>query len=115
MKLTASHVETCLACYWPGHHLPHLQVAVWRDMTLAELKEGLHAEMRDGCFGGRDDRAMDHHPEYEAFYDAAKAAIDAITLKDPADDKLFTSLEPRTEDDDGEEVYAFFLFIDEDE
>lgn len=115
MKLTASHVETCLPCYWPGHHLPHLQVAVWRDMTLAELKEGLHAEMRDGCFGGSDERAMDHHPEYEAFYDAAKTAIDAITLKDPADDKLFTSLEPRDEDDDGEEVYAFFLFIDEDE
>lgn len=114
MKLTASHVDTCLSCYWSGHHVAHLQVAVWKNMTLDELKEGLRQDLLDGCFGGSDERTQDTHSEFEAFYDAAKVAIDEITLKEPGA-ALFADLEPRDEDDDGEEVYAFFLFIDEDE
>lgn len=34
-KLECCHADTCLPDYWSGHHLPHVQIAVWRGMTLA--------------------------------------------------------------------------------
>ena len=114
MKLTAIHVDTCLSCYWGGGTLATLQTTVWKHMTLQELKDGLHQERIQGAWAGSDDRTRDDHDQYEAFNEAAKAAIDALEAKEPGA-TLFPDLEERIEDDDGEEIYAFFVFQDEGE
>lgn len=117
MKLTAAHADTCLPSFWGGHHLPHIQVVVHRDMTLKELKAELISELNNGPVMGSDAPAEDD----SAWYDAARLAVSEITAQAKQDVpmeeiKLFGDLEPESEEDDGcESVYAFFVFIEESE
>lgn len=37
--LECCHADTCFPCYWSGYHLPHVQIPVWRGMTLAEMQK----------------------------------------------------------------------------
>ncbi|QBJ04470.1 hypothetical protein HOV23_gp103 [Pseudomonas phage Lana] len=120
MKLTAAHADTCLPSYWGGHHLPHIQVIVHRDMTLGELKTELKSELVNGPVLGADAPEEDD----EVWFAAARQAVDEIVaaatpggaMSGDPDIKLFGDLEPETEEDDGcESVYAFFVFIKEDE
>lgn len=118
MKLTAAHADTCLPSFWGGHHLPHIQVTVWNGMTLKELKDSLHSELNQGAISGSEAPEEDD----EVWFTAARQAVDEITVlfhgvqSDAPDIKLFGDLEPETEEDDGcESVYAFFVFIKEDE
>lgn len=117
MKLTAAHADTCLPSFWGGHHLPHIQVMVHKGMSLGALKADLKSELINGCVCGADAPEDDN----EAWFAAAKEAIDRITAASPikgrADDTpLFTDLEPDSEEDDGcESVYAFFVFVKEED
>jgi len=36
------YLETCQPEYFRGHHLPVLQVPLWRGITYGELKDALH-------------------------------------------------------------------------
>lgn len=107
LELECIHVDTCLSGYWGGHHLPHIQAAVHNGISLEELKRQLRTELRDGLVMGADYDESD-----ERWHQAALAAVDAITVNEDADpEHLFQGLEPVPEDDDdGELVYAYFVF-----
>lgn len=119
MKLECSHVDTCLACYWSGHHLPHVQIPVWRRMTLAEVKRELTGELRQGAVMGSTDDARllsadfvapDEEKRADRLTRAAYAAVRRIKPAKKGARKLFLDLE-KGEDDD-ETVYAFFVFVE---
>lgn len=118
IKFECCHADTCLPDYWSGHHLPHVQIPVYRDMSLAQIKSELHSELQCGYISGNSDDARDMNDSYrcdhartEALRKAAHDAIDAIELRDPENDHCFMDLEESTDDDDGESVYAFFVFV----
>ena len=56
-KLECAHVDTCLPDYWSGHHLPHVQIAVWRGMTMRQVKQAIRDELRQGAVMGSTDYA----------------------------------------------------------
>ena len=105
--LECCHADTCLSDYWGGHHLAHIQVPVWNGMSLAELKKALMSELNEGAVAGSG-YPGDHD---EQWYAAARDAVQAIEAKTAAGaDNLFPLLEPQGDDEDGEYVYAFFVF-----
>lgn len=112
MKLIAAHADTCLPSFWGGHHLPHIQVSVYKGMTLAQLKISLKSELNYGPVMGADAPEEDD----QAWFDAAKLAVEEIEVSGDRGDEtpLFDDLEePDEEDDCCESVYAFFVFTEE--
>lgn len=118
IKFECCHADTCLPDYWPGHHLPHVQMPVFRGMTLAQVKSALHSEVNDYVSGAGElarafsyDLSTDKEYTYQ-LHKAAHDAIDAIELKDPENDHCFMDLEEYDENNDcGDSVYAFFVFV----
>lgn len=109
MHLECCHADTCLPSYWGGHHLAHIQVPVWNGMSLDVLKARLRAELNQGAIAGADYPGT-HNDQW---YAAAVAAVNAMTVNPGADPAhLFKGLEVGEDepDDDGESVYAFFVF-----
>ena len=109
MHLECCHADTCLPSYWGGHHLAHIQVAVHNGMSFDALKADLRRELNEGAIAGADYPGT-HNDQW---YAAAVAAVNAMTVNpgvDPA--HLFKDLEVGDDepDDDGESVYAFFVF-----
>lgn len=123
MKLECVHADTCLSDYWPGHHLPHVQIAVWRGMTMRQVKQAIRDELRQGAVAGTTDAARLLSadmvaPEEEKRADrmtrAAYAAINRLKPAKKGARRLFTGLEETPDEFDGESVYAFFVFVGED-
>jgi hypothetical protein len=120
IKFECCHVDTCLSDYWSGHHLPHVQIPVWRGMTLAQVKSALHSEVNEYVSGaGKLARAFSYDlstdKEYtDQLHKAAHAAIDALELSDPMNDRCFMDVEEIDEDDDdcSDCTYAFFVFVE---
>jgi hypothetical protein len=121
MKLECIHADTCLPSYWGGHSLAHVQIHVWRGMSLDELRSALRYELNDGAIAGHCELGtllsdMPPPPHVSAAakdeaHSAALDAIDAITPNDPEQTEFFLDLEDEPEDEDGDElVYAFFVF-----
>jgi hypothetical protein len=117
MKFECAHADTCLSDYWGGHHLPHVQIPVWPGMTLGQVKSEIRSELSQGAIAGNSEEARllsadMVQPEEEKQADkltrAAYAAVNRMRLDNPKKRKLFTDLEPETED--SETVYAFFVF-----
>lgn len=106
-KLNAHHYDTCLSDYFSGHHAPHLQIPVWKGMTLKEIKQSLLDELNIGYIGGSFDYEL---RENEAFHARIKAAINRIKSQ-RRQRKFFMDLEET--DDDDHTVYAFFVFLDD--
>lgn len=109
IHLECGHADTCLPSYWGGHHLAHIQVPVWNGMSFDALKADLRRELNEGAIAGADYSGT-HNDQW---YAAAVAAVNAMTVNpgvDPA--HLFKDLEVGDDepDDDGESVYAFFVF-----
>ena len=119
IKFECCHADTCLSDYWSGHHLPHVQIPVYRDMTLAQVKSALHDELSNGYVSGAGELAcafnydLGTDKEYtDQLHKAAHAAIDALDLSDPTNDHCVLGLEEIDEDDDCcDSVYAFFVFV----
>ena len=112
MKATIQHIDTCLPDYWRGHHLPHISVPVHKEMTIGELKHALRIEVSHDAIAG--DYTV---TEKDGWYDAARAAIDAIEPIDSTqgDSALpFVDLPDTPEDDDVDSNYAYFVFTIED-
>lgn len=111
MKLTANHADTCLPCYWGGHHLPHVQIIVHNGMTLGEVKRALNDELNQGAIAGVNAPQEDD----EAWFAAARLAVSELEAAERTGDDvpLFNDLEEEEEDDCGESVYAFFVFTEE--
>jgi hypothetical protein len=115
--LECCHVDTCLPDYWGGHHLPHVQIAVWPGMTMAQIKQAIRSELSQGAvMGSTDDARLLSAdmvaPEEERRADMltrrAYAAVSRMTPARKNQRRFFTDLE-QTEDDDST-VYAFFVF-----
>ena len=118
IKFECCHADTCLSDYWSGHHLPHVQIPVYRGMTLKDIKSAIRSELSQGAVMGSTDNArllsadMSTDKERtEELYKAAHDSIDAIELKDPENDHCFMDMEESTDDDCWESVYAFFVFV----
>jgi hypothetical protein len=106
-KLNAHHYDTCTSDYFSGHHAPHLQIPVYKGMTLKEIKQSLLDELNIGYIGGSFDYEL---RENEAFHARIKAAINRIRAQS-RQRKFFMDLEET--DDDDYTVYAFFVFLDD--
>lgn len=115
MKLECIHADTCLPDYWGGHHLAHVQIPVWRGMTLKAIKESIRDELRMGAVCGSDEIAgllSDDYGNDEKLADyvtrAAYAAVNRIKPARKGQRRFFTDLEEQ--DEYSESVYAYFVF-----
>lgn len=96
IKMVCSHVDTCLPDYWRGHHLPYVQIPVWPGMTLEDIKGQLKSEIhQDSVSNGE-----------EGEYDKYLQAVGDIE-SNSAEDYHFNEI-----DEDGDSVYAYFVFIE---
>lgn len=119
MKMHCNHADTCLPDYWGGHHLPHVQIPVYRGMTLAAVRDAIRDELRQGAVAGSTDAARllsadMVRPEEEKQADRITRAAYAAVNRDVRGARrgqrtAFNDLEA----DDGD-VYAFFVFTVED-
>lgn len=121
MKMNCQHVDTCLSDFWSGHHLPHVQIPVRRNMPFKEIREALRGELRQGAVMGSSDdaRLLSHDmvkPKEEKRADALTRAAYAAINRDVKGAKKGArvlrdaNLPSLDECEDGETVYAFFVF-----
>ena len=120
IKFECCHADTCLPDYWSGHHLPHVQIPVYRGMTLKDVKSALRSELSQGAVMGSTDNARmlsadmvreDEVKQADRVFRAACAAVNRIRLADKRKRKLFMDLEESTDDNCCDSVYAFFVFV----
>lgn len=116
MELACIHADTCLSDYWGGHHLPHVAVPVNRDTTFADLRTMIIDELRAGAVAGADATPEDTY-ENDEWYDAACEAVERdVRPRDPSVEYPFHDLDSSEDDDeDAESVYAYFVFVPEDD
>lgn len=115
MKLECLHADTCLPDYWGGHHLAHIQIPVYRGMTLKAIKESIRDELRMGAVCGNDeiarllsDDCVTDEKRADQVTRAAYAAVNRIKPARKGQRRFFTDLEEQ--DEDSESVYAYFVF-----
>ena len=122
IELECCHADTCVSCYWRGHHLPHISIPVYKNMSLKSIKDALRDELRFGYVCGNNDDARllssDFvQPEDEILADqltkAAYAAINRLKPNKKGQRKFFTGLEEVDDevDDLYDPVYAYFVFV----
>ena len=120
MKMTCSHVDTCLSDYWSGHHLPHVTIPVTRrKMSLAEIRRAIRSEIAQGAIMGNGDDARllsadMVQPGEEKRADALTAAAYAAINRDVKGARkgqryVDTGVE-MTDDEHVETVWLFFVF-----
>ena len=124
-KLECLHADTCVSDYWGGHHLAHICVRVWRNMTIVQLRNALRNELRQGAVGGSDDVARFLsadivRPEEEKRADMVTRAAYAAIARDVRMKKRgprfpFRDLPEDSEDSEDSEdedfpLYAYFVF-----
>ena len=122
IKFECCHADTCLPGYWSGHPLPHVQIPVYRGMTLKDVKDAIRSELSQGAVTGSTDNARllsddmvreDEVKQADRVTRAAYAAVNRMRLADKRKRKLFMDLEEIDENDDCyEPVYAFFVFVE---
>lgn len=111
MKLNACHYDTCLSDYFGGHHAPYLQIPIHKGMTLKAIKESLLSELNQGAIGGSLDW---EEQQSERLYKAMKAAIKRMQPREKGQRKFFNDLEETADDECCEPIYAYFVFLDDD-
>ena len=116
MKLECLHADTCLPDYWGGHHLAHVQIPVYRGMTLKAIKESIRDELRMGAIMGNDEIAgllsdgfVTDKKRADQVTRAAYAAVNRIKPNKKGQRRFFTDLEEQ-DDDCCDYVYAYFVF-----
>jgi hypothetical protein len=121
IKFECCHADTCLSDYWSGHHLPHVQIPVYRGMTLKDVKNAIRSELSQGAVMGSTDNARllsddmvrpDEEKQADRVIRAVYAAVNRMRLADPRKRNLFMDLEESEENDCCESVYAFFVFVE---
>ena len=90
IKFECCHADTCLSDYWSGHHLPHVQIPVYRGMTLKEVKDAIRSELSQGAVMGSTDNARllsadmvrpDEEKQADRVTRAAYAAVNRMRLR----------------------------------
>lgn len=117
MKFECVLAGVCLSDYWSGHHLPHVQIPVWRGMTGKQIKDAIKSEIIQGAVAGSNDDAWllssdwvsDRGKDADRVTKAVYAAINRMRPNKKGQRKFFTDLEEDSED--SESVYAFFVFV----
>lgn len=110
--LECLHADTCLPDYWGGCRKAHVSIAVYRGMSMQDIKRALHFEVNSGAISGSDDRTRDDSGDVgDAWYKRAHAAINKIRPSVKGKRKFFEDLDEACEDDDFS-VYAYFVFED---
>jgi len=122
IKFECHHVDTCLSDYWSGHHLPHVQIPVYRGMSLKDVKSAIRSELSQGAVMGSTDNARllsddmvgeDEVKQADRVTRAAYAAVNRMSLADHRKRKIFMDLEECDENNDCcDSVYAFFVFVE---
>jgi hypothetical protein len=114
MKLTCAHADTCLSDYWGGHQLPHVAVPVSRNTTFADLRAAIINELRAGAVAGADATPEDTYENNEWYEAAFEAVYRDVQPRDPSVQYPFHDLDA-SDDEDSESVYAYFVFVREDD
>lgn len=118
MKLECIHADTCLSCYWTGHHFPTVQIPVHPGMSLREIKDSIREELRAGAVGGTNTNARllsapfinpDEEKRANQITRAAYAAVNRLQPGRKGQRKFFTDI-PACDLESEEHVFAFFLF-----
>ena len=120
IKLECVHADTCLPDYWGGHRLPYVQIPVYRNMKLKDIKQAILDELRWGYVSGDNKDAellradFIHDPEdfkrAEQLTKAAYAAANRMKPNAKGQRTFFKDLE-EAEDSDSI-VYAYFVFFE---
>lgn len=119
-KLNCCHVDTCLPDYWPGDQRAHISIPVYPGMKLKEIKEALRGELAQGAVMGSSRLAYLLSADWVAPQDEgdaiaatrrAHAAINRLAPVWKYQKRFFLDL-PKTDDDDADSVYAFFVFVE---
>jgi len=119
MKFEFSLADVCLSDYWPGHHLPYVQIPVYRGMKLNEIKDAIRSELSQGCVMGNTDEARllsfyFINPNDDLLADKltkkAYAAVNRISPVKKNTRRFFMDLDEQTDDD--WTVYAYFVFVE---
>lgn len=122
MKLEIAHVDTCLSCYWSGHHKAHIQIPVWYGMTFKQIKDSIREEIRMGAVAGNDDLAFllssdfvgeEREKDADKATKAVYAAINRMKPAKKGQRRFFLDLEKEIPDDCDEYVSAFFVIQEE--
>lgn len=100
-----NHVDTCSPDYWSGHHLPHLQIPVFKNMTLDDIKQALLSELNECVLGSLDYKIV----ESDLFHYLAKQSISDMTPNDKNQTLFFTDLDEQNEEECT--IYAFFVLV----
>lgn len=118
IKLECVHADTCLPDYWTGHHLPHVQIAVYPKMKLKDIKSAIIDELKWGYVMGSTNDARLLSCDYiqddamlkraEQLTKAAYAAVNRIKPTKKGQRTFFNDIEAYEEGDDT--VYAYFVF-----
>ena len=114
MELICAHADTCLPDYWGGHRLPHVAVPVNRDTTFADLRAAIINELRMGAVAGADATPEETFEDDEWYKAACEAVYRDVQPRDPSVQYPFHDLDS-SEDEDEDSVYAYFVFIREDD
>jgi hypothetical protein len=111
-QLEAIHLDTCLPDYWSGHHLPHIQIAVYQGMTIKAFKESALDALNQDAIAGDIESISTDYVINEDWYKKAVAAIRRITPAIKGTHTLFKDLDTETGDCDDcrDSVYAFVAF-----
>lgn len=116
LKFEWSSADTCLPDYWQGHKLPHVQIPVYRGMSLKAIKEAIKVELRQGYVMGNTKEATmlsaDFVGEENADYadkvtKAAYAAVNRMKPNTKGKRTFFHDLEKGNFD-----CYAYFVLAD---
>lgn len=119
MKLEIFHADTCLPCYWPGHHRAHVQIPVVPGMSGKDIREAIRSEISQGAVMGSDVIAFllsadcvgaDREAEADKVTKAAYAAINRMRPARKGQRRFFTDID--ASDEHGDTVYAFFVIME---
>lgn len=106
--LECVHADTCLSSYWQGDSRAHVQIMVWPKMSLKEIKQQIHHELNVGFVDGNEPLTRDDSGEQgDKWYAKAHAAVNRIKPATKGQRSFFKDV-PAVED--GEAVYAYFVF-----
>lgn len=108
LRLNLCHVDTCLPDYWAGHPAAHVSIPVHRGMTGDNIKRALYEALDSGCFGGSLEPSVMETPEW---FVACQKAVDEAGIVDARE--YFPDLPEYTDDDAGDSIYAYFLFLND--
>ena len=114
MKLICALADVCLPDYWGGHHLPHVAVPVSRDTTFADLRTAIIDDLRAGAVAGADATPEDTYENDEWYYAAIRAVMCDVQPREPGAGYPFRDLDG-SEDENSESVYAYFVFVPEED